>query len=201
MKPFNFMKPFKKLLLLFVTGTALLAMSCKKDDKNATPDDQNPGSGQAVKNLVTYTIDGGTFHKQQITINADPKALQNGAFSGKYLKVNLEDASADDKTSSKWALDIAFNKVSTGTAKVNDPIANSNVDTRVYFLLQVQDGGKTKYLMSDIDAPATTPGTIKVTKLGSVGGTVEGDFEGKLTDSKDVVYTITAGHFVVNRKS
>jgi hypothetical protein len=37
------MKPFNKLLLLFLTGTVLLATSCKKDDKkNVVPDDQDP---------------------------------------------------------------------------------------------------------------------------------------------------------------
>jgi hypothetical protein len=158
---------------------------------------------QASKNLVTYTIDGGTFHHQKITINSDPKAMQDGAFSGKYLKINLDDAPANSNARPKWTLDIAFNKVGTGAAKVNDPIPNTTmaVDTRVYFLLQVQVDGKTKYLMSDIKEPATTPGTIKITKLGPVGGTVEGTFEGKLKGSKDTEYTITEGHFVVTRKS
>lgn len=158
---------------------------------------------QAGKDLVTYTIDGGTFRHQQITIHSDPKAMQDGAFSGKYLKINLDDASADSKTGPKWTLDIAFNKVGIGKAKVNDPISTTSiaVDTRVYFLLQVQVDGKTKYLMSDGKYPDKTPGTITITKLGPVGGTVEGTFEGKLKGSKDTEYTITGGHFVATRKS
>jgi hypothetical protein len=158
---------------------------------------------QAGKNLVTYTIDGGSFHHQQITIHSDPKAIENGAFSGAYLKINLDDASADGKTTPKWGLDIAFNKVGTGIAKVNDPINTGSrvaVDKRVYFLLQVEVNGKNKYLTSSSSSPDKTPGTVTITKLGSVGGTVEGTFEGKLKGA-DGIYTITDGHFVVTRKS
>lgn len=158
---------------------------------------------QAGKNLVTYTIDGGAFHHQLITIKSDPKAIENGAFTGAYLKINLDDATADSKSSPNWTLDIAFNKVGTGTAKVNDPINTGSrigVDKRVYFLLQVQVNGKNKYLNSSSSSPDKTPGTVTITKFGSVGGTVEGNFEGTLKGS-DGMYTITGGHFVVTRKS
>ena len=181
---------------------AVSLVSCKKDDKNS--DDKNPGSGPMVKGLVTYTINGGSFNHQAITINSESKAIENGAFSGNsgYLKINLDDAPADNTTNPKWGLDIAFNHVGTGTAKVNDPITKNttHVDTRVYFLLQVQEKGKNKYLMSSSTAPAQTPGTINITKFESVGGTVEGNFEGTLIDG-NVTYTITGGHFVAYRKS
>lgn len=159
--------------------------------------------GQAGKNQVTFTIDGGTFHHQLITINSNPKAAENGAwtsFAGSsYLKINLDDAPGDKTTSPKWDIDIAFNHVGTGTAKVNDPIANARIDHRVYFLLQVQENGKNKYLQSSSTSPDQTPGTITITKLGPVGGTVEGNFEGTLKGA-DGMYTITGGHFVATRK-
>jgi hypothetical protein len=189
----------KQFLFTCALLIAVTLSSCKKD-KN----DSNNSGGTGAKNQVTYTIDGGTFNHQLITINSDPKALENGAVSGslKYLKINLDDAAADNTTGPKWALDIAFNKVGTGTANVNDPITNSTLgaDKRVYFLLQVQVNGQTKYLTSSITAPGQTPGTITVTKFESVGGTVEGTFEGTLLDD-NVTYTITKGHFVVTRKA
>jgi hypothetical protein len=162
--------------------------------------------GQSEKNLVTYTIDGGVFHHQQITIHSDPEAMENGAMSGNfgYLKINLDDAprdKSDKSTGPKWSLDIAFSHPGTGTAKVNDPITNTRMrgDKRVYFLLQVQVNGKTKYLNSDTKEPEKTPGTITITRFGPVGGTVEGNFEGTLKGA-DGIYTITGGHFVVIRK-
>ena len=155
---------------------------------------------QAGKDRVTYTIDGGSFHHQLITINSDPTLRENGAFTSiagsTYLKINLDDNTAGNKTGPKWGLDIAFSKVATGTAKVNEPIANARIDHRVYFLLHVQINGETNYLMSDSKKADQTPGTITITKLGS---TVEGTFEGKLRD-KGITYTITGGHFVATRK-
>ncbi|MBB6111980.1 hypothetical protein [Mucilaginibacter lappiensis] len=160
---------------------------------------------QAGKNLVTYTIDGGAFHHQQITIHADPKGVENGAMSGPtvgYTKINLDDAAPGDRTTGpKWDLDIAFSQVGTGTAKVGEPLTGSHnhVDRQVYFRLQVQSEGKNKYLGADHNDPSKTPGTIRITKFGSVGGTIEGDFEGTVKGS-DGLYTITGGHFVATRK-
>ncbi|NHA03520.1 hypothetical protein G7092_06935 [Mucilaginibacter sp. HC2] len=160
--------------------------------------------GQAGKNQVTYTIDGGTFHHQQITINADPKVMENGAFTntvGNYLEINLGDKAMNIKNGTKWGLNIVFNKASTGTAKVNDPIPKGVLDHQVYFTLEVQVNGETKFLGVDLQKPAKTPGTITITRFGSVGGTVEGNFQGTVTDAAGIKYTITGGHFVAGRKS
>jgi hypothetical protein len=159
--------------------------------------------GQAGKNFATYTIDGGDFHHQVVTINSNPKAMENGAwtsFAGSnYLKINLGDSTPEETEGPKWSLDIAFNRIGTGTAKVNDPIENARIDHRVYFLLDVQINGQSYWLMSDSKKPAQTPGTITITKLGPVGGTVEGAFEGKLI-GHNITYTVTGGHFIVTRK-
>ncbi|MBB6126499.1 hypothetical protein [Mucilaginibacter lappiensis] len=159
---------------------------------------------QAAKNQVTYTIDGGAFHHQLITINSDPKVMENGAWTNiagrTYPKINLDDKSMNSKKGPNWAVDIVFNKVGTGTAKVNDLIANGLLDHRVYFILQVLVNGETKFLSSDSEKPAQTPGTITITKFGPVGGTVEGNFQGTLINN-DIKYTITGGHFVTGRKS
>ena len=190
----------RKQILCTSAMLIVVALSSCKKDKN----DANNNGGTGAKNQVTYTINGGTFNHQAITINANPNAMENGALSGSldYLKINLDDAPADNTSSPKWALDIAFDKVGTGTANVNDPITNTTqgADKRVYFLLQVQVNGQTKYLTSSTTDPDQTPGTITVTKFESVGGTVEGTFEGTLQDGSDT-YIITGGHFVVTRKS
>lgn len=149
--------------------------------------------GQAGKNQVTYTIDGGTFHHQQITINADPKVMENGAFIntvGNYLEINLSDKAMNIKNGTKWGLNIVFNKASTGTAKVNDPIPKGVLDHQVYFNLEVQVNGETKFLGIDLQKPAKTPGTITITRFGSVGGPVEGNFQGTVTDAACIKYTI-----------
>lgn len=159
--------------------------------------------GQAGKNQVTYTIDGGTFHHQQITINADPKVMENGAFIntvGNYLEINLSDKAMNIKNGTKWGLNIVFNKASTGTAKVNDPIPKGVLDHQVYFNLEVQVNGETKFLGIDLQKPAKTPGTITITRFGSVGGPVEGNFQGTVTDAACIKYTITGGHFVATVK-
>ena len=161
--------------------------------------------GQAGKNQVTYTIDGGTFHHQLITINADPNERENGAWTNiagsTYLQVNLSDKVINNKKGSNWGLNMVFNKVSTGTAKVNDPIPKGVLDQQVYFTLQVQVNGGIKFLGIDLEKPAKTPGTITITRFGSVGGTIEGNFQGTVTGTEGIKYTITGGHFVASRKS
>ena len=161
-----------------------------------------PVKAQTRENLITYTIDGGTFHHQLITLNFDPKLTQKGALSVTpgYLKIYLDDATKDDDDAQKWALNIAFNHSGTGTAKVNDPItdAKPGEDKRVYFVLQVQVNGKNRNLSPTITTPNQTPGTITITKFGPVDGTVEGNFEGKLKSAGET-YTITGGHFIVKR--
>ncbi|MBB6126500.1 hypothetical protein [Mucilaginibacter lappiensis] len=158
---------------------------------------------QAGKDWVTYTIDGGAFHHQLITINSDPKAFWIGAFTSNagsaYLKIGLDDNPVNNPTGAKWAVVIAFNRVGTGTAKVNEPIPNALVDHRVYFLLKVETDGKERLLMSESKKPAQTPGTITITKVETIGGTAEGTFEGKLIDNH-ITYTITGGHFVATVK-
>ena len=179
----------KKIFKLMLAIISLLTISCSV-------------WAQAGKDLVTYTIDGGTFHHKLITIKPDPKAPQNGAYSRTYLKLSVDNAPANDITKATWSFALTFNKAGTGTAKVNDPIvnkANMIADTRVYFLLHVDGNGETKNLYSRASDPDKTPGTITITKFGPVGGTVEGTFEGKLKGS-DGIYTITGGHFVVTRK-
>ncbi len=161
------------------------------------------GWAQAGKDKVTYTIDGGTFHHQLITINSNPKLFENGAFTStagrSYLKINLDDNTVGNTAGPKWEVVIAFNRVGTGSAKVNDPIPNGMIEHRVYFLLQVQVDGKERLLMSESKKPDQTPGTITITKVDALGGIAEGTFEGKLIDNH-ITYTITGGHFVATVK-
>lgn len=156
---------------------------------------------QVRKNQVTYTIDGGVFHHQLITLNFDAKSKQKGALAVTpgYLKIYVDDDPSNDDEQ-KWAINIAFNHAGTGTAKVNDPITNAKPgeDKKVYFVLQVQVNGKDRNLNPTLTTAGATPGTITITRFGPVGGTVEGTFEGKLKSAGET-YTITQGHFVVNR--
>jgi len=178
----------KKNIQLLTVLMVLLIISCSV-------------RAQAGKNQVSYIIDGGVFHHQLITLNFDSKSKQKGALAVTpgYLKIYVDDDPTDDGAQ-KWALNIAFNHAGTGTAKVNDPITNAKPgeDKKVYFALQVQAKGKDNTLSPILTTPNQTPGTITITRFGPEGGTVEGTFEGKLKSAGET-YTITGGHFVVNR--
>jgi hypothetical protein len=190
-----------QFLIAFALLIAVTLASCSKDKNDANNGNNNNNPG---KDSVTFTINGGTFKNKVITIHADSKQPQNGAFAGNsgYLKINLTDTPPGG-TSVKYALDIAFPHAATGKANVNDPITNSipgNMDKTAYFLLQLQENGANRILDRDHDSPKQTPGTISITKCDSVNGVVEGDFQGTLVDN-DVKYVITKGHFVATRKS
>lgn len=191
-----------QLLIAFVLLIAVTLASCSKDKNDANNGNNNNNPG---KDSVTFVINGGTFTNKLITFHSDSKQPQNGAFTGNsgYLKINFTDAPPGGSVITT-GLDIALPHAATGKTNVGDPINNTipgNIDKQAYFLLQLQDNGANKYLNWDHKAPTQTPGTITITKFGSVNGVVEGDFQGTLLDSKNVKYIITKGHFVATRKS
>ena len=192
----------KKTNFLFTSALliAVSLVSCSKKDDNGS--NTNNG-GSDVKSLVTFTINGGSFKKDTpITLNnLDTKSLQNGAFSGNsgYLKINIDDAT--DKTAPKWGIDIAVQHAGTGETNVGSAITNNvGIDKQAYLLVEIQENGATKTLQWDHQTPTKTPGTIKVTKFESVGGTVEGNFQGTFLNA-GITYAITNGHFITGRKS
>jgi hypothetical protein len=193
-----------QLLIAFALLISVALASCSKDKNDAgNSSNNNPGNDS-----VTYIINGGSFVNKHISFHSDPKQNQNGASAGHigYLKINLTDTPPGGSTVTQ-GLDIAYPQATTGTANVNDPITNiypGTTDKHAYFLLQLQENGKNKILDRDSENPINTPGKINITKCESVGGVVEGDFSGTVSDgtgSNAPKYTITKGHFVVTRKS
>ncbi|NHA03518.1 hypothetical protein G7092_06925 [Mucilaginibacter sp. HC2] len=123
--------------------------------------------------------------------------------SAGYLKLYIDDASSEN-ADSKFALVLIFNKLGTGTAKVFDPVSNATGDDKgavVCFTLGLPQNKGSLFLTRSLNFPAHTPGTITITRFGSVGGTIEGTFEATLIDLSRVKYTITGGHFVTTRKA
>lgn len=163
-----------------------------------------PVWGQTGKNIVTYTIDGGTFHHKLVTFSANPKSASSGVdASAGYLKLYIDDAPSED-ADSKFAFVLIFNKLGTGTAKVFDPVSNATGDDKgavVCFTLGLPQNKGSLFLTRSLNFPAHTPGTITITRFGPVGGTIEGTFEATLIDLGRVKYTITGGHFVITRKA
>jgi len=179
---------FTSALLMAVT-----LISCKKDKSD--PNNNGGNSGNAE---VNYTINGGSFHNQQVTFNSNPKTTNSGADGSQgYLLVYIDDAPSDD-AAAPHALILSFDKAGIGTASVNKPIPNATGDNEggvVAFGLELPS---VHVAWSKVN-PKDTPGTITITKFGAVGQPVEGTFEGTVVDAANVKYTISGGHFKIIR--
>ena len=184
----------KQFLFTSALLMAVTLISCKKA-KSDSNNNNNGGNAQ-----VSYTINGGSFHNQLISFNTNPKSTDSGADASQgYLIISIDDAPPGD-AGSQHALVIGFDKAGTGTANVYKPIPNATGDDKgamVGFAL----GLPSYYLSRSTVNPKDTPGTITITKFGSVGEPVEGTFQGTVMDIAGVKYTISGGHFVITRKA
>jgi|KBSMisStaDraftv2_1062788.scaffolds.fasta_scaffold134940_2 hypothetical protein len=178
-----------KHVIIAVILIGLSFMSCKKNSSS-------PDAPVAAK--ASFTIDGGGFDKQTVTITGG-KAGTSYLFY--WTNYDITTLSIDDNpninSDFKNAVDIILKGKSTGTQHAGDDAGGSYPS--IDFNLHVTDkqGVLHDFLFGD---PANTPGIITITKYGAVGQPVEGTFSGTLLDDDGApTIKITNGTFSIKR--
>jgi len=174
-------------------AVALLGISftsCKKNSSSSDP------SSVAAK--ASFTIDGGGFAKQTITITGGKAGTSYLSYWTKYDVTTLSiDDAPNINSDAKNDLDIILKGKSTGEQHAGDDAGGSYPS--IDFNLHVTDkqGVLHDFLFGD---PANTPGIITITKYGAVGQAVEGTFSGTLLDEDGApTIKITNGTFSITR--
>ncbi len=185
------MKRFLSIAMTLMISFAFFS-SCKKSDP--------PGAttGNFLAN-ASFTIDGGNFHQQKISIHGTTKTITQCTYSSKdkVTMITINDQ-PDINTVKKNEFFLAFNGNTPATQHAGDD-TNGGSFSSVYFQVSVTD--KTGIMHSFLFENAiTTPGVFTVASYGKVGETVEGSFSGVLVDEDgNPGIKISEGNFSITR--